>query len=75
MPIYEYTCKSCRKNFEKLIRTMSGGEKIACPDCGSMKTARAMSVFAVRGDGSKSAESADPMCGRCGGMPGSCQMQ
>ncbi len=75
MPIYEYTCKSCEKNFEKLVRTMNGQDKIACPECGSVKTIRAMSVFATRSEGSKGAANDDPSCGRCGGMPGSCQMQ
>lgn len=75
MPIYEYMCKSCEKNFEKLVRTMNGQDKIACPECGSVKTVRAMSVFATRGEGAKGAANEDPSCGRCGGMPGSCQMQ
>ena len=75
MPIYEYTCKSCQMNFEKLVRTMSGNETIHCPECDSAQTARAMSVFAVRGDSARSAASEDPNCGRCGGTPGSCQMQ
>ena len=74
MPIYEYTCKSCHKPFEMLVRTMTGGEKITCPECGSSQTARALSVFAVGGEGSKSADEPPPMCGRCGGAPGSCQM-
>ena len=46
MPIYEYTCQSCDKRFEKLVRSMSGKEKIVCPECGSGKTVREMSVFA-----------------------------
>jgi putative FmdB family regulatory protein len=73
MPVYEYTCKSCNKAFEQLVRTMSGTEKITCPECGSSKTARALSVFAVGSEGSKSAGEDAPMCGRCGGAPGSCQ--
>ena len=73
MPIYEYTCQSCQKSFEKLVRSMNGGEKIACPECGSQKTARALSVFAVGAEGAKPGSDV-PMCGRCGGAPGSCQM-
>ena len=75
MPIYEYTCKSCDKSFEKLVRTMSGDEKIVCPECGSTRTARALSLFAVGAPGTKSAAEDAPMCGRCGGAPGSCEMQ
>ena len=75
MPIYEYTCRECDGKFEQLVRSMSGGEKIKCPKCGSTKTARALSVFAVGADQPKSSGSSDaPMCGRCGG-PGPCAME
>ena len=74
MPIYEYVCKKCDKRFEELVRTMSGEPKVACPECGSTSTARALSVFAVGAAGAKGAAEVDPMCGRCGGAPGSCQM-
>jgi putative FmdB family regulatory protein len=76
MPIYEYVCKSCNKKFDQLVRTMSSAEddKVACPECGSKKTARALSVFAVGAEGAKAAESGPPMCGRCGGPEGSCGM-
>ena len=78
MPIYEYTCESCSNKFEQLVRTMSGEPKAKCPECGSTKTARSLSVFAVGAEGARSKSSASgadvPMCGRCGGPPGSCQM-
>ena len=75
MPIYEYTCGSCQTKFEQLVRSMGDEQKPACPECGSTKTAKALSVFAVRAEGAKGAEAQpSPMCGRCGGPPGSCQM-
>ena len=75
MPIYEYTCQGCGAKFEQLQRSMSNEVKPKCPDCGSPKTARAMSVFAVGADsGGKSSASSDLTCGRCGGAPGSCSM-
>lgn len=76
MPIYEYVCKSCNKKFDQLVRTMSSGEddKVTCPECGSKKTARALSVFAVGAEGAKGAAGAPPMCGRCGGPEGTCGM-
>ena len=75
MPIYEYTCQSCNGKFEQLARTMSGEAKVKCPQCGSPKTARTLSVFAVSSAAPKSSASSDaPMCGRCGGPPGSCAM-
>jgi putative FmdB family regulatory protein len=77
MPIYEYACEKCDAKFEKLVRSMSAGEKVECPSCGSKETARAPSVFAVSAaEGKSNAAAAAPapgMCGRCGG-PGPCAM-
>ena len=80
MPVYEYTCQSCNTKFDRLVRTMSaadGESRPKCPGCGSDRTARAMSVFAVSSEGAKgpSAGGDAPMCGRCGGPPGSCAME
>ncbi len=47
MPIYEYACRCCETKFEKLIRSMTAEEKVPCPECGSTKTTRALSLFAV----------------------------
>jgi putative FmdB family regulatory protein len=76
VPIYEYQCKQCGDKFEKLVRSMSSTDAVRCPECGSEQTARALSVFAVAGEGAtKSGGGGDdsPMCGRCGG-PGPCGM-
>jgi putative FmdB family regulatory protein len=72
VPIYEYTCKACNTKFEQLVRSMSSEAKVKCPECGSPKTARELSVFAVGAEGAaKSSDGDAPMCGRCGG-PGPC---
>jgi len=73
MPIYEYACSSCSAKFERLIKSMSSKESVKCPECGSAKTNRALSVFAVGGEPAKSQSSEPGMCGRCGG-PGPCGM-
>lgn len=70
MPIYEYTCKKCLSNFDKLVRSMSEAEKVPCPQCGSTQTARALSVFAV---GAETAKSSPSPCERCNGT-GPCPM-
>jgi len=72
MPIYEYTCKSCQSQFEKLVKTMGSSEGVKCPECGSAETSRNLSVFAVASE-SKQNSPAPGMCGRCGG-PGPCGM-
>src|SRR6185437_780269 len=73
MPIYEYTCRACEKKFEQLARSMQSDVPAKCPSCGSTKTARAFSVFAVGAEssGKTASVSAAPGCGRCGG-PGPC---
>jgi putative FmdB family regulatory protein len=73
MPIYEYLCGKCNLKFEQLVRTMDAQARFACPKCGSEKTARTLSVFAVGTESGKSAGDM-PSCGRCGGAPGSCGM-
>ena len=41
MPVYEYVCEDCRKEFE-LVQTLAVHEKaeVACPDCESKKVER-----------------------------------
>jgi putative FmdB family regulatory protein len=73
MPIYEYTCQACGEHFERLVRSMTGEHKAECPKCASVKTKRALSVFAVSSEsaGSSTQSAAPGMCGRCG-EPGPC---
>lgn len=74
MPIYEYTCSACEASFERLVKSMSDAAKPTCPKCGSKKTARRMSVFAVSSAAAKSGGAEPPgLCGRCGG-PGPCAL-
>lgn len=48
MPIYEFTCQRCGKEFERLVFA-SDHEAIACPECGSEETRKHLSVFASCG--------------------------
>ena len=52
MPIYEYHCPACGKDFELLVR---GETHLACPGCDSRKIERRMSVTARRVGGTGSA--------------------
>ena len=70
MPIYEFECKSCGKVNEFLVRTMSGKEKLECPDCGGTKLEKKFSTFAT---GSSESQSPPPNCQGCQGAP-SCPM-
>ena len=59
MPIYEFTCKQCAKQFEQLCRLDWQGA-VACPACGSRDLAKGFSAFATPGSGG----------GKCGGCAG-----
>lgn len=47
MPIYEYCCLKCKKEFEELI--LNKEEEIKCPACGSKELERRFSTFATQG--------------------------
>lgn len=79
MPIFEFLCNQCDRRFEVIVR---GGEKPACPSCGSRRLEKRLSVFAVGNGGSAGASGraaeawggAGGGCGTCGDPrgPGSC---
>ena len=44
MPIFEFKCEECGKEFERLVFS-SDSEKPGCPACGSTNTTKEFSVF------------------------------
>lgn len=46
MPIYEYICRDCQRQFEYLLLPSSPGPP-QCPACGGKKLEQALSAFAV----------------------------
>lgn len=65
MPIYDYTCKTCDKPFEHLARRMDEAPP-PCPECGSKKTEKGLSSFAVGAGAATSGKSTSlPMGGCC----------
>jgi len=44
MPLYDYRCRGCGGEFERLVRL---GEAVACPSCGSSEVDRLLSTFAL----------------------------
>ena len=42
MPIYEFQCRACGKEFEELFRSTGAVKPPACPKCRSRKTAAAV---------------------------------
>ncbi|VAX23543.1 hypothetical protein MNBD_NITROSPINAE03-1547 [hydrothermal vent metagenome] len=47
MPIYEYSCADCGRNFEVTHLTKESYENIGCPGCGGLSVKKALSTFAV----------------------------
>lgn len=72
MPIFEYTCTKCGKQFEELVFK---DEKVPCPDCGTKKTEKLVSRCAFKSGGEKAplgtaSTSSSSSCAGCSG--GSC---
>jgi len=61
MPIFEFRCEKCKKNFETLV---FGNQKVSCPKCKSKKVKKLMSAFSHSSDG-KFTSSAGAGCGTC----------
>ncbi len=68
MPIYEFSCLSCRHTFDVFGTYRSRDEKQVCPQCEGTNTKALFSMFAVTGR-SEVGASTGAGCG-CGG--GSC---
>lgn len=62
MPIYEFRCEECDREFETLV--LSKGEEVHCPHCRGERVSRLMSVCALStGDGFKSTASSSSCSG------------
>lgn len=56
MPLYEYRCSDCGREFELLVLKTS--QVAACPSCSSEKVERLLSMFAVSSHSSRQASTA-----------------
>ncbi|MDO8794000.1 MAG: zinc ribbon domain-containing protein [Vicinamibacterales bacterium] len=77
MPLFEYECRACGRQFEYLTR---GGQSPSCPSCQSVNLQKLLSVFAVSTHGGNSDPAPFPAsagaCGSCGDPrgPGFCSI-
>ncbi|MDJ0830872.1 MAG: zinc ribbon domain-containing protein [Desulfobacterales bacterium] len=65
MPIYEYHCEKCDRDFEYLVL---GNDNPDCPNCNSKKVSRLMSIcgFVSKGNGGQTVKSAaSSSCSGC----------
>ncbi len=71
MPIYEYECRDCGRQFETIVYRTSSA--VTCDSCGSTRVEKRYSAFAVGASNSLSSE-APPGCTTCGAeRPGMCR--
>lgn len=67
MPIFEYGCRACGHEFERLVLRTT--DTVACPACRSPDIEKKLSCFGFKSGGSKSpaaqTSSAKSGCGSC----------
>ena len=74
MPIYEYACHACGREFEALVRSNTVPK---CPQCQSTQLEKRLSVFATSSGAPDAMPAMSGPCGTCGHPdgPGSCVLQ
>jgi len=63
MPIYEYICMSCQKEFEKII--FGREEDVECPACKGKEVKKLMSAAAFKCNGSFVSTASSGGCSGC----------
>ena len=59
MPIFEYRCSGCGLDFEQLVRSE---DRVTCPECGSSKVRKQLSVVAAPRKAGGGSEDAGGCC-------------
>lgn len=71
MPIYEYICQDCGKQFEMIRKMKEADSPIDCNKCYSQHVSRMISVFVSKsGENALASTGGGGGCGGCSG--GSC---
>ena len=65
VPIYEYRCRECGEQFERLVSMSAADLPQACRQCGAEPVERLFSSFAVRVSGRATASSSGKNCAAC----------
>ncbi len=69
MPLYEYQCNECGKEFEKMVRFSEADHSPECPSCHGQDTRKKISSFASLGSSFGGASiSSGSNCGSSGGF-------
>lgn len=51
MPLFEFVCSQCGKQFEELVRSSSVVVGVVCPACQSVEVKKKVSTFASKSSG------------------------
>lgn len=72
MPIYEYICQDCGKEFETIVSSSAARDKVSCKYCNSTKTKKTISATCfMAGSAAGGASIAPPPAsGGCGSGSG-----
>jgi putative FmdB family regulatory protein len=75
MPVYDYQCSECGKNYDVFHRVREIKEDVICPNCSSARHVRLISApaFSMKGRGGSSFDPA-PSCGNGSCCGGSCEV-
>ncbi|MEW6184340.1 MAG: zinc ribbon domain-containing protein [Thermodesulfobacteriota bacterium] len=63
MPIFEYTCLDCGRDFETIV--FKSTEKVCCPQCNTENLEKKMSKFAFKGNERFVGTGSSSSCGSC----------
>jgi putative FmdB family regulatory protein len=63
MPIYDYRCKECGAEFEKIVRLSEADRTPLCPECSSPDTRKQITTFASPSSSSSTSSSSSSGCG------------
>ncbi len=70
MPLYEYRCQDCKKDFETIVSSHTKADEVSCTACGSKNVKRTISAsnFKLASGGSSIPSGALSGCSSKGGF-------
>jgi putative FmdB family regulatory protein len=66
MPFYEYQCRDCGRVFDKYVRSILSRFEVTCPDCGSERCEKNVSLFGTSGASRGSSNASAGACAPSG---------
>ncbi len=63
MPIYEFKCMDCDKEFEAIV--LGSEESVTCPECKGKRLQRLMSACAFKSSGNFTPSKGSSACSTC----------